>query len=542
MAPISDIVRISIEQVTAGSPQAEFGRTLFLGVPAGRTIDATTTEAQFLDYETQAGVRVYSGTDQMETDGYESTDTAHLAATAYFSQSPYPADLVVGYWFGATGASAVLWGEVIADESATVTAIEGLSSTATFMRLGNDAVGNNDFASLSGATDEAKLQAAATELQAAMRSISTLGSVTVIYNPVVNRFVVEVPVANQANLNSFFSNAGGAADVRGASVFGLAESDTENVVAANRARLQPGISTESLPAAALTRIKGQVNDFYWVTVDSSIEDDTTEGADSDMIADWIGSISAWCATRTNQFIASSRNQALLTTETTSNFAQWYAAGTPRTTGFYSATADYKTLAMAATMSSVDFDAPGSLINPKFRQLTGRRPDDLTPTQIRALNLKHVNRLVPRGAVSIVEEGWTFANPTGWMDSQYWQDWFENALQTAVFNFLLQSPRVPYTDDGVAGIVSVITNTCEQGVRNGGIAAGTAPAAMTAEIQRATGNRAFDGDLPTGYLIYATPVDEVAQSDRSNRQGPPISVWVLGSGAINQIAITVRIFE
>ena len=542
MAPIRDIVEINIRRQQAGQARAEFGRTLFLGVPGARTITATTTEAEYLDIETQASVRVYTGTDAMGDDGYGETDRAMRAASAYFQQQPYPKNLVVAYW-QAQGASSVLWGQKITDESSAVSAIQALSSSASAMRLGADTIAVEDFTSLTGSSDEARLTAAATELQTALRAgISALSTATVIYNTAANRFVVEAPVAAAAALNRFFTDAGATAELQGATAFGLATS-ASGVSADNRARLQRGFPAENLPGDALTRIKSVVNDFYFIVADQPIEGSVIESAtDNDMIADWIGSIASWAATRPNMFIVGSSDTAMLATETTSNFAQFFASSYPRTVGIYDGSGDWKTMSLAARLSSVNFDGTASLINAKFRQMPGRLPDDLTTSQLQALDAKHVNRLVPRGSVAIFEEGWTFENPLGWIDSQYWADWFENALQTDVFNLLVASDRIPYTDDGVAVILDTIFSVCEQGVTNGGIAPGVAPDAMVNDIRQSTGNRTFDGNLDTGYLVYAPDVAEVSDTVRQRRQAPEIRIWVLGSGAINDIVLNVRLTE
>ena len=58
------------------------------------------------------------------------------------------------------------------------------------------------------------------------------------------------------------------------------------------------------------------------------------------------------------------------------------------------------------------------------------------------------------------------------------------------------------------------------------------------IRQATGNQAFSGDLPSGYLIYIPKARDIAASVRASREAPPIRVWLAGADAIQRAAFQV----
>ena len=86
------------------------------------------------------------------------------------------------------------------------------------------------------------------------------------------------------------------------------------------------------------------------------------------------------------------------------------------------------------------------------------------------------------------------------------DFLVDAIQVSVFDLLVQSPtKVPQTKEGVAALESVVTNVCNQSVRNGGIAPGQLSPALTLDVQQSTGAADFDGFLVSGFLIHTTPL-------------------------------------
>ena len=106
-----------------------------------------------------------------------------------------------------------------------------------------------------------------------------------------------------------------------------------------------------------------------------------------------------------------------------------------------------------------------------------------------------------------------------------------------YNYIINNPtRVPQTDLGLQGVLSVIEQACRQGVRNGGIAQGFVSEGLRGSIRRQPGLQDFNGFMEKGFLVYAPGFSTVADTDLRARKAPSPRVWIRGSGAINNIEI------
>ena len=276
---------------------------------------------------------------------------------------------------------------------------------------------------------------------------------------------------------------------------------------------------------AMDAISGLGDGWYFVTVDSSI----TTGAD-------LLSLSRWVQTKTHMLALDVVDEGVLTpNESTSLAAQLSALEQQRTFLVWSRTRDGKALSLAGRLSSVNFDGQNALITPKFKSLPGTTPDIVTTAQKEELDRKWVGYYTRFGPDAIFAEGWTQAGD--WIDVRYWLDWITKATQSEVYTLLRQHPtRVPQTAEGLASIEAAIERVCEAGRRNGGIAPGRVSEAVANDIRLATNNPAFDGFLPTGYLVAIGSIADQLQIHRDARRSPTIRVWLKGSGAMHHITI------
>ena len=276
---------------------------------------------------------------------------------------------------------------------------------------------------------------------------------------------------------------------------------------------------------AMDAISGLDDGWYFVTVDSSI----TTGAD-------LLSLSRWVQTKAHMLALDVVDEGVLTlNESTSLAAQLSALEQQRTFLVWSRTRDSKALSLAGRLSSVNFDGQNTLITPKFKSLPGTSPDIVTTAHKGELDRKWVGYYTRFGPDAIFAEGWTQSGD--WIDVRYWLDWITKAMQSEVYNLLRQHPtRVPQTAEGLASIEAAIERVCEAGRRNGGIAPGRVSEAVANDIRLASNNPAFDGFLPTGYLVVIGSIADQLQIDRDVRRSPTIRVWLKGSGAMHHITI------
>ena len=276
---------------------------------------------------------------------------------------------------------------------------------------------------------------------------------------------------------------------------------------------------------AMDAISGLDDGWYFVTVDSSI----TTGAD-------LLSLSRWVQAKTHMLALDVVDEGVLTpNESTSLAAQLSALEQQRTFLVWSRTRDNKALSLAGRLSSVNFDGEDTLITPKFKSLPRTASDIVTTAQKKELDRKWVGYYTRFGPDAIFAEGWTQAGD--WIDVRYWLDWITKAMQSEVYNLLRQHPtRVPQTAEGLASIEAAIERVCEAGRRNGGIAPGRVSEAVANDIRLASNNPAFDGFLPTGYLVAIGSIADQLQIDRDARRSPTIRVWLKGSGAMHHVTI------
>ena len=276
---------------------------------------------------------------------------------------------------------------------------------------------------------------------------------------------------------------------------------------------------------AMDAISGLDDGWYFVTVDSSI----TTGAD-------LLSLSRWVQAKAHMLALDVVDEGVLTpNESTSLAAQLSALEQQRTFLVWSRTRDSKALSLAGRLSSVNFEGQNALITPKFKSLPGTTPDIVTTAQKKELDRKWVGYYTRFGPDAIFAEGWTQAGD--WIDVRYWLDWITKAIQTEVYTLLRQHPtRVPQTAEGLASIEAAIERVCEAGRRNGGIAPGRVSEAVANNIRLATNNPAFDGFLPTGYLVVVGSIADQLQINRDARRSPTTRVWLKGSGAMHHVTI------
>ncbi len=276
---------------------------------------------------------------------------------------------------------------------------------------------------------------------------------------------------------------------------------------------------------AMDAISGLGDGWYFVTVDSSI----TTGAD-------LLSLSRWVQAKAHMLALDVVDEGVLTpNESTSLAAQLSALEQQRTFLVWSRTRDGKALSLAGRLSSVNFDGQNTLITPKFKSLPGTSPDIVTTAHKEELDRKWVGYYTRFGPDAIFAEGWTQAGD--WIDVRYWLDWITKAMQSEVYTLLRQHPtRVPQTAEGLASIEAAIERVCEAGRRNGGIAPGRVSEAVANNIRLASNNPAFEGFLPTGYLVVIGSIADQLQIDRDARRSPTIRVWLKGSGAMHHVTI------
>lgn len=122
--------------------------------------------------------------------------------------------------------------------------------------------------------------------------------------------------------------------------------------------------------------------------------------------------------------------------------------------------------------------PGS-ITWKFQQLAGVPVVALTPSQATNALGKNAMLYVSRAGVGVTMEGKAASGE--FIDNRRFLDWVSARIQENVFGLLSRSKKVPYTDEGVLGIVAMVEEVIKQGVTVGGFAPTPEPTVTAAPV-------------------------------------------------------------
>ena len=493
MPEVSEIIRITSRIVPRGELRKTFGVTLFL----------TTDDNNVLDAAGPGRIQTYGKLSDLTDAGFPTDSEPYLAARTYFAQDPFPKALIVGRWAKANVPSRLVGGKL----SITAPNAAMKNATATFVLRGEDHSINS--ASITTFT------AYATALQAEVRSELSSSNITVTWDATEQRFTLEAP--DQQDFSDLASPTGAGTDISGL-IGWTAETGAKAIL---------GNDAEDVEDA-LNAVEDLDSSFYFICIEKT-ENDADSAAD----------ISAWAAAKQVQsFLESSDTDVLTTAESGSPAAVISALESARTNFSWSSKEKYLNISAAARLSGVNMNGVNSLITLNLKTMPNVDPDiDLTATQINELMRKNINYYTKFGASSAYRDGRNL-KPGIWTDVQFFVDWFVNATQTAAFNALYSSNRIPQTPTGIATIREAIEGVCQNAIRNGGIAPGTVAPSTKADIISVTGNEEFNGFLSNGYLIHAGSLADQAQSDREARNSPPFRVWLKGSGAVHQIDIDI----
>jgi hypothetical protein len=144
--------------------------------------------------------------------------------------------------------------------------------------------------------------------------------------------------------------------------------------------------------------------------------------------------------------------------------------------------------------------PGS-VTWKFKTLAGVTADRFTDTERGNVLAKNVNIYETIGGVSITQEGVVAIGE--FIDNIRGVDWLEVRLQEDIYAYLVNQPKVPYTDNGIVAIESLVKARLQNAIDVGLLSNDPAPTTdvplaadvLTADkISRTLNNVTFEGTL------------------------------------------------
>jgi len=270
----------------------------------------------------------------------------------------------------------------------------------------------------------------------------------------------------------------------------------------------------------LNAIKAADNSWYFLIIDAALRDDAA-----------LAGLVAWTEANNKIAIIDSNDADTEDDADTANIAAVNKGEVERSAVFYHPTAlaaEYPAISMAAYMATRNFDEDNSAYTAKFKTLPGISASNLnsdavtavtgfTPGIGQAVATGHLaNCYVNIGGQNIVVEGSTL-KANVFLDEIHASDWVVTRTEEQLLGILMNSARVPYTDEGMQQLASAVRTVMQRGVKAGIVAEDLDP---------------LTGDYEPAYVITVPSVFDVPESQRKARISPTISARFRYAGAVH----------
>lgn len=156
----------------------------------------------------------------------------------------------------------------------------------------------------------------------------------------------------------------------------------------------------------------------------------------------------------------------------------------------------------------------------FKTLASVYPSALNSTEMKALADANLNYFITVGNKNISMNGKVIAGE--WADIIRFRDWLKNDMQVRVVNLFVTSPKVPYTDSGIALVQNQMIASLKYGQDVGGIAED--------EFDE-------DGETIPGYTTSVPLVTSLSASEKASRRLTKCKFKARLAGAIHFAEIT-----
>lgn len=259
-------------------------------------------------------------------------------------------------------------------------------------------------------------------------------------------------------------------------------------------------------AASMAAITNEDDDFYGVILASRNPDD-------------IMAMAEWAESHTKLFVTAIAEEGAkdrtVSTDTGSKLQkkEYY-----RTMCWYHELADTEYLD-AAIMARCFTIQPGgeTWANKRLASISA---DNLTETQYQALADKNISTFEKFRNIAITQTGKVAAGE--WTDVIRFRDWLVEEIKANVFNLLIIRDKVPYLDEGITAVESVIRKALEDGQDAGGIAPN--------EYDE-------DGNLNLGYDVSVPLAASITPNQKATRVLKDIKFVARLAGAIHAVRVT-----
>lgn len=411
-------------------------------------------------------VLAVTDSDELLDMGFESTNPIYLAVNDAFGQTPRPAVVKVGRIQCDTIKAKIAAGSVVDASTYGIT----LSYV--------DADGNSVTQSFSATADsEATVTSVLTALSNAVMADE---SAKLLYSA----SVVDTELVIKAN------------------------DPTHSFILTPSALMEVSVFEEAADidlAENMALITAADDDFYGIIYTKRTQDDIIAMAD-------------WVESHTKLYFVAIDEDGFKNAEVTTDTASKLMSGNYfRTAPWYhkNAAADFLDSAIMAVGFAVQ---PGGETY-ALKRLGGVTTDTLREHEAQAVFKKNGNTFERIRNISVTQNGKVAAGE--WIDVIRFRDWLCETIKTEVFSALINRDKLPYTDNGIALVQSVINGVLALGQRRNGIA----PTEYDA-----------DGNKNLGYVISVPLAANISANVKAQRKLTDVKFTARLAGAIHAIEI------
>jgi len=248
-------------------------------------------------------------------------------------------------------------------------------------------------------------------------------------------------------------------------------------------------------------------DWYGTTIESRTSADIVD-------------VAAWTEARTKLFLYQSSDADVLTGAVGNINDLLAVAGYKRSAGMYHVTDSgaangYLDGAWASSGLGMDLDSPGGREIWAYRVLEGITYDPVTSTQASAIYADNGNLYGRNKGLSFTSKGTTAFGAPYFVDIQTTIDWLKERMDEDVLSLFVAQNVIPYTDAGIALVVSAVKERLEKGVLYGH----------------------FSPDFPR--TVTAPKVSSVSSADKQARK-LTLTAEAVFAGAVQSLVLSINL--
>lgn len=450
-------------------------------------------------------IREYNNIDEV-ADDFGTSAPEYAAALLWFSQSPRPANLLIGRW-AETATKGLLVGGPVSNANRLIGAWTPIANGAfkvTIDGVGPTEVGNLDFSA------ETNLNGVASVITSGFPG----GTAICTWDAESGRFTITSQSTGVASTVSFLSAPDAGTDISGMLAM---------LATSSGAYVADGVAAQSALDTVTIFAERFGSQWYGLVIPAADDQDHLDVAAFVEASD-----------PPHFYGLTSDEGGIITSNDTGNIAYLLKQlGYQKTAVQYSTSSTYAVMSFLSRILTTNWGGNNTTITLMYKQEPGVVAENLTAAQMNALLANNANVFVTyNNETAIVQPGIT---PSGqFVDSVIGCDWLRGTVQTNLFNLLYGTPtKVPQTDSGMHLLSTGIEAACVQGVNNGLLAPGQWNSAGFGQIKQ--------GDyLPNGYYIYTPPVAQQPQADREARKSVLFQVAAKLGGAVHTADVAINV--